>query len=78
MTAKEKLREAVERLSEGEARDALRYLTQRHDPLIEFLDAAPEGDEPLTAEDDQGLSEARAQAERGEAVPLERVRRELA
>lgn len=55
MTAKEKLREAVERFSEREARDALRYLAQRHDPLIEFLDAAPEGDEPLAAEDEECL-----------------------
>jgi hypothetical protein len=77
VTAKEKLREAVEQLSEEEARDALRYLAERSDPLMELLDDAPEDEEPLTPEEYEGLREARAQAERGETVPLDELRREL-
>ena len=77
VTAKQKLREAIEQLSEEEARDALRYLAERSDPLMELLDDAPEDEEPLTPEEEEGLREARAQAERGETVPLDELRREL-
>jgi len=80
MTAKEKLRQTVEQLSEEEAREALRYLDeQRHpDGVMGFLDNAPEGeDEPLSPEEAEGLREARAQAERGDTITLEELRREL-
>ncbi len=79
MTAKEKLREAIEQLSEAEARETLRHLAHREprDPLIEFLDTAPEDEEPTTPDEEEGLREARAQAERGETIPLEELRREL-
>lgn len=80
MTAKEKLRQTVEQLSEEDAREALRYLDERRrrDAVIDFLDNAPEGqDEPLSPEEEEGLREARAQAERGETIPLEELRREL-
>ncbi len=75
MTAKKKLRQAIEQLSEAEAHETLRHLAQRHsrDPLIEFLDAAPEEEEHITPEDEKGLREARAQAERAETIPLEEL-----
>ena len=50
---------------------------EARDPLIEFLDAAPEDEEPTTPDEEEGLGEARAQAERGETIPLEELRREL-
>jgi len=79
MTAKAKLREAIEQLSEAEAREALRHLAQfgPRDRLIDFLDAAREEEESTTPEEEDGLREARAQAERGETIPLEELRREL-
>ena len=79
MTAKEKLRQAIEELSEAEASETLRHLAQRQppDPLMEFLDNAPEDDEPTNPEEEEGLREAIAQAERGDTIPLEELRREL-
>jgi hypothetical protein len=80
MTAKEKLRRAIEDLSEPEAEDALGYIEQRRrrrDPLIELLDNAPADDEPTTPEEEEAVSEARAELERGETIPLEQLRREL-
>ncbi|MGI8749764.1 MAG: hypothetical protein ACR2J6_04320 [Thermoleophilaceae bacterium] len=43
MTAKERLRQTVEQLSEEEAQEALRYLDERGRPdaLTEFLDKGP-------------------------------------
>lgn len=79
MTAKEKLRQTVERLSEKEAQEALRYLDerQRRDALTEFLDNAPEDGEPLTPEEEEGVREAGAEITRAETIPLEQLRREL-
>jgi hypothetical protein len=71
MTAKEKLREAVERLSEPEAEEALRFLDARsRDPLLEAVRSAPVDDEPSSPEEDQSAEEAWAHYQRGEAVPL--------
>lgn len=79
MTAKEKLRQTVEQLSEEEAQEALRYLDERGRPdaLTEFLDKAPGDDKPLTPEEEEGMSEARAEIKRGQTVPLEQLRRDL-
>lgn len=80
VTAKEQLRDRVERLSEDEARRALRALetSLRGDPVRAFFDAAPLDDEPVSAEEDAAVAEARAEAERGETVSLEQARRQLA
>jgi hypothetical protein len=77
MTAKEKLRQAVEELTELEAEQALAFIARRRerDPVLEFFENAPEDDEPLTPEEAASLDEAWAQ--RGEAVPLDKVQREL-
>jgi hypothetical protein len=78
MTAKDKLREAVERLSEQEAADTLRFLDARsRDPLLEAVLRAPVDDEPSSAEEDQSAREAWAEYERGQAVPLHEIRNEF-
>jgi len=79
MTAKEKLHEAVERLTEAEAEETLRLLAERDaDPVAELFDQAPEDDEPTTADEDRGAREAWVEYERGESIPLDEARRELA
>lgn len=80
MTAKEKLREVVEDLSEPEAEQAL-HLIERHRryaSLTELLDNAPADDEPTSPEEEAGVREARAEYERGEVFTADEIRRELA
>lgn len=80
MTAKEKLRQAIEELSEVEAQDALGYIVQRRrggDALAELLDAAPPDDEPTTPEEDDGVREAREEIARGEVFSAEEIKREI-
>jgi hypothetical protein len=82
MTAKEKLRAAVEELSESEAADTLDYIASRRhgatDALSELLENAPWDDEPTTPEEQAGVLEAREQIARGEIISAEAIRRELA
>ena len=79
MTAKEKLRKAIEDLSELEAEQTLAFIADHHgrEPVIEYFENAPEDDEPLTPDEEASLDEAWAQYKRGDAVPLEDIRREL-
>jgi hypothetical protein len=81
VTAKEKLRQTVEDLSEAEAQDALGFIVrrrQRHDALGKMLDHAPLDDEPTTPEEDEGVREARAEIGRGDVLSADEVRREVA
>ena len=80
MTAKEKLRAAVEQLSEAEASEALDLLVHQggRDALSEFLDNAPLDDEPTTPEEDEGAREARAEIARGEVFSADQIEREIA
>jgi hypothetical protein len=78
MTAKEKLRERVETLTEDEAADVLRVLDQRGDSLTTLLENAPEDDEPSTPEEDASAREALEAARRGEVISAEEIRREFA
>jgi hypothetical protein len=82
MTAKEQLRERVEKLSEAEAADTLDYLASRRpgqrDALTELLENAPLDDEPTSPEEEEGLREAREQVARGEVISAEEIRREFA
>ncbi len=80
VTAKEQLRDRIELLSEGEARQALRALevSLGRDSVQSFFDDAPLDDEPVSAEEDAAVAEARAEVERGETVSLEQARRVLA
>lgn len=80
MTAKEKLRQAIDELSEAEAQEALGYVVQRRgerDALGELLDAAPPDDEPPTPEEDEGVREARAEIARGDVFSAEEIKREI-
>lgn len=78
MTAKEKLRERVEALTEEEAAEALRLLDQRaEDPVLAAFEAAPLDDEPVTPEEEAAVQEAREEIARGETISLEEFRAEL-
>ena len=77
MTAKEQLRERVERLTEEEAAATLRLLDQRNDGLTRMLDEAPLDDESTTAEEDAAVQEALEAVARGETISLEELRGEL-
>jgi hypothetical protein len=79
MTAKEKLRRAVEDLSELEAAQTLTFIARRHetDPMVEAFENAPEDDEPFTEEEAAEADEAWAQYKCGEAVPLDEIRHEF-
>ncbi len=81
MTAKEKLRDAIDDLTEAEAADALDFLARRQsapDRLGEVLVNAPDDDEPTFREEDEGALEARDEIARGEVFSAEQVRREIA
>ena len=79
MTAKEKLKAAVEDLTEAEAEAALELIVRRtgFNTLDGLLANAPLDDEPSTAEEDEGAREARAEIARGEYVGADALRREL-
>lgn len=78
MTAKEKLRERVEALSEREATEALRLLDQRSDPLSDRLDHAPVEDEEISSEEEAAVQEARDDlAASGALISHEEIKREL-
>ncbi len=79
MTAKEKLRELVSRMSEGEAASALVRL--RHpsgvdgDRVSELLDGAALDDEPATPAEEEAVAEARAEYRCGEFVTADEAKR---
>jgi len=74
MTAKEKLRERIEDLSEEEAR---RLLALVDDPVTRRLDSAPPEDEELSTEEEAAVSEGRADVAAGRTVSLDEAMREL-
>ena len=79
MTAREKLHQAVDELTELEAEETLAFIARRRqrDPVLEAVQNAPEVDEPLTPEDAASLDEAWAEYKRGETVPLDEFMREF-
>ncbi len=77
MTAKEQLREQVEKLTEEEAAATLRLLDQRTDGVTRMLDEAPLDDESTTPEEDAAVQEALEAVARGETIRLEELRAEL-
>jgi hypothetical protein len=78
MTVKEQLHQAIDALSEDEARDTLRYLeVRRVDPVLAAFLAAPIDDEPVTEEEERAVAEARDSYRRGEAVALDEIRHEF-
>jgi hypothetical protein len=82
MTAKERLRRAVDELTEAEAADTLDYLARRSravgDPLGELLDQAPVDDESTSPDEDERACQAREQILRGEVFSAEQIKREIA
>lgn len=76
MTAKEKLRERIETLSEKEAGETLRLLDLRGDPVIAAFRDAPPDDEPWTDEDEAAAAEGRADLAAGRTVSLDEAMRE--
>lgn len=79
VTAKEKLKAAVEELTEAEAAVALELIVRRAGParLDELLSNAPVDDEPSTPEEDAAAQAARAEIARGEFIGADALRREL-
>jgi predicted transcriptional regulator len=76
MTAKEKLRERVESLSEEEADVALLLVERRlDDPMLRALAKAPEDDEPWSAEDEAAIAEVAADVEAGRTISHEEMLR---
>jgi predicted ArsR family transcriptional regulator len=66
VTARERLHQLVDELSDQEADDALRYIVQRReDPMIAAFRDAPEDDEPFTAADEDALAEVQADRSAG-------------
>lgn len=76
MTAKEKLRERIETLSEEEAGEALRLLDLRADPVIAAFRDAPADDEPWTEEDEAAAAEGRVDLAAGRTTSLDEALRE--
>ena len=76
MTAKEKLRERVEDLSEQEAEATLDFIASRGESFADWLDARPE-DEPLSDEDQAALAESDADVAAGRTVAYEQVKQDL-
>jgi len=77
MTAKEKLRARVENLSEQEAEATLDFIASRGESFADWLDARPEDDEPLSAEDQAALAESDADIAAGRTVAYEQVKQDL-
>jgi hypothetical protein len=77
MTAKEKLRQAVEELTELEAEQTLAFIARRRDrdPMIEAFENAPYDDEPTTPEEDRSAADAWEQ--RHDSISLDELEREL-
>jgi hypothetical protein len=75
-TAKEKLRERIEALTEEEASESLRLLDLRSDPVIAAFRDAPVDDEQWSEDDEAAAAEGRADVAGGRTVRLDEVLRE--
>jgi hypothetical protein len=77
MTVKERLHQVIDRMSDDEAEATLRRIdTIRDNPLVEFLDAAPIDNEPVTDEERAAVAEADAEHAAGaEGIPLDEIKR---
>jgi hypothetical protein len=78
MTAKERLRNLVDELSEQEAADALALFEKRgDDPMGQALDNALVDDDPSSQEEDASAHEALEEYNRGESFSADEIKREL-
>jgi len=79
MTAKERLRELIDRLSEQDAEVALAMVERRRDDsMLYALACAPLDDEPSGVGEDASAAKALAAYGRGEAISSKQLRAELA
>jgi hypothetical protein len=79
MTAKERLRELIDRLAELEAEVVLTMVERRRDdPILHALACARLDDEPSGTGEEAGAAEALVAYGRGEAVSAKQLRTELA
>ncbi|HYI79588.1 MAG TPA: hypothetical protein VEW67_01860 [Thermoleophilaceae bacterium] len=77
MSAKEKLRQLVDELSEAEAAAELKLWSARRSGLVALMDSAPVDDEPLTARDEAALAESYDElAAGGQTVSVDEFRRQ--
>ena len=79
MTAKEKLKQTIERFDEAEAAEILEMIDNRvgKTSLDRLLDSAPIDDEPETEEERRSVAEAREEFRRGDIVSWDEVRKEF-
>lgn len=78
VTAKERLRNLVEDLSEEEAATALPIVERRRvDAMLQALAAAPFDEEESTPAEDAVARDALAEYERGEAISPDQLKRDL-
>jgi hypothetical protein len=77
MTAKEKLRERVEDLTEQEAEATLDFIARRGESFEQWLQSRPEDDEPLTDADRAALAQSEADVAAGRTLSLEQLKQEL-
>lgn len=78
MSAKERLRAAIDGMTDAEAEAALWRIEGRADPVLRNLEAAPIDDEPATPEEDVAAAAAYAMVDGGApTVALDDLRREL-
>lgn len=77
MTAKEKLRQLVDELSEAEAATELKLWSARRSGLVALMDSAPIDDEPFTEQDEAALAESYDElAAGGQTVSVDEFRRQ--
>ena len=77
MTAKEKLRARIDDLSEQEAEATLDFIASRGQSFADWLDARPEDDEPMSAEDQSALAESDADIAAGRTIAYQQLKQDL-
>ncbi len=70
---REDLHRLIDELPDDSLGHVVWLLRRARDPMLVLLDAAPEDDEPLTAEDVAAIEEARECYRRGEVVSLDEL-----
>ena len=80
MATKEDLYKLVSELSDSEldaAKRYLEYLRNPGDPVLRALLEAPEDDEPLSKDEEQAVSEAKEDLEKGRVSSSEAVQEDI-
>lgn len=78
MSAKERLHQLADELSEHQAKTALVLVEEAHqDPMLRALGQAQDDDEPSTPEEDASAREAHAAYLRGEAISADELKADI-